>query len=157
MELKMATVFDVAKYILEQRGEMTAMKLQKLVYYCQAWNMVWSEEYLFNERIEAWANGAVVKELYQAHKGLFKISAGSLAQGDSTNLSSLEKENINQVLEVYGKFSAQQLSDLNHQEDPWKIARGDLPPLARSENEISKESIYEYHLGIWNGLEEKQS
>lgn len=29
----MANVFDVAQYILEQQGLITAMKLQKLVYY----------------------------------------------------------------------------------------------------------------------------
>ena len=28
---------DVAAYILDQKGPMTAMKLQKLVYYGQAW------------------------------------------------------------------------------------------------------------------------
>jgi uncharacterized phage-associated protein len=31
----MARAVDVAKYILTKTGEMTAMKLQKLVYYCQ--------------------------------------------------------------------------------------------------------------------------
>ena len=38
------TVFDAAAYILEQSGEMTAMKLQKLVYYSQSWSLVWDEE-----------------------------------------------------------------------------------------------------------------
>lgn len=32
----MASVLDVAAYILAQQGEMTAMKLQKLCYYSQA-------------------------------------------------------------------------------------------------------------------------
>ena len=32
----MAHAIDVAKYILTKTGEMTAMKLQKLVYYSQA-------------------------------------------------------------------------------------------------------------------------
>jgi hypothetical protein len=38
----MTTIFDVAKYILQQRGEMTAMKLQKLCYYAQAWSLAWA-------------------------------------------------------------------------------------------------------------------
>jgi uncharacterized phage-associated protein len=149
----MATVFDVAKYILEQHGEMTAMKLQKLVYYSQAWHSVWADEYLYNERIEAWANGAVVPALYNAHRGLFKINNTILAQGNSRNLTADEKSNIDLVLKFYGEFSAQQLSDLNHQEDPWINARGDTPPMARSGEEIRKEDIYEYHLGIWNAAE----
>ena len=56
----MATAHDVAAYILQKKGEMTAMKLQKLVYYSQAWSVVWDERPLFHEKIEAWANGPVV-------------------------------------------------------------------------------------------------
>nr|MBF2754091.1 hypothetical protein [Gammaproteobacteria bacterium AqS3] len=48
------SVFNVAKYILEQQGEMAAMKLQKLVYYSQCWALVWDEEPLFDEEIQAW-------------------------------------------------------------------------------------------------------
>ena len=62
-----ATVFDVAKYIAEKTGELTAMKLQKLVYYAEAWNLAWDGEPLFSENFEAWANGPVVPELYQRH------------------------------------------------------------------------------------------
>jgi uncharacterized phage-associated protein len=39
----MVNVFDVAAYILKKRGRMTALKLQKLVYYSQAWSLVWDE------------------------------------------------------------------------------------------------------------------
>jgi uncharacterized phage-associated protein len=49
----MATAHDVAAYILRGQGEMTAMKLEKLVYYAQAWSLVWDEEPLFKERVEA--------------------------------------------------------------------------------------------------------
>lgn len=53
-------VNNVARYILErQEGRVSTMKLQKLVYYAQAWNLVWDEKPLFNSRIEAWANGPI--------------------------------------------------------------------------------------------------
>ena len=39
----MANVFDTAKYILEQKGNMSTMKLQKLCYYAQAWSLVWDD------------------------------------------------------------------------------------------------------------------
>ena len=42
-----AKVDDVASAILNRLGEMTAMKLQKLVYYSQAWHLVWEEKPLF--------------------------------------------------------------------------------------------------------------
>lgn len=59
----MASVYDVATYILEKQGAMTTWKLQKLVYYSQAWSLVWDDDVLFPEEIEAWANGPVVREL----------------------------------------------------------------------------------------------
>jgi uncharacterized phage-associated protein len=56
-EIVVASVFDVAQYILRKQGGMTTMKLQKLVYYAQAWSLVWDEEPLFDQPIEAWSNG----------------------------------------------------------------------------------------------------
>lgn len=151
----MANVFDVAKYILEQAGEMTAMKLQKLVYYSQVWTLVWDEEPLFNEEIQAWANGAVIPDLYQKHKGSFKVNKDTIDNGNSDSLSKTQKENINRVIKFYGKYTAQQLSDINHQEDPWIKARGDLSPMDYCITEITKDMILEYYSGINDGEGEK--
>lgn len=136
-------VFDVAAYILEECEEVTAMKLQKLVYYSQAWSLVWDEEPLFDAKIEAWANGPVVVELYQEHKGQFKIS--SLSKGDGDKLSETQKETIDKVLEFYRDKSAHYLSELTHAEDPWKGAREGLPAGQRSNNEITHASMCEYY------------
>lgn len=57
----MGTVFDAAKYILEKRGAMSTMKLQKLCYYSQVWSLVWDDAPLFDEDFEAWANGPVAR------------------------------------------------------------------------------------------------
>ena len=65
---------DVAAYILREQGKMPAMKLQKLVYYSQAWSLVWDDKSLFRDRIEAWANGPVIRNLYKAHRGQFLVS-----------------------------------------------------------------------------------
>ena len=45
---------DVAAYILQEQGPTPALKLQKLVYYSQAWSLVWDDKPLFEEEIEAW-------------------------------------------------------------------------------------------------------
>jgi len=71
----MVSAHDIAAYILRARGEMSPMKLQKLVYYSQAWSLVWDDAPLFSERIEAWANGPVVPALYQKHRGQFTLTA----------------------------------------------------------------------------------
>jgi uncharacterized phage-associated protein len=150
----MATAFDVAEYILQQRGQLTSMKLQKLVYYSQAWNLVWQETPLFLERIEAWANGAVIRDLYFAHKGQLYVSPGSLGQGNPNALSDEQKRNINKVLDFYGDYTAQQLSDINHQEKPWIDARGDLKPMAISDSEITPSSMHQYYSGIFDEQQE---
>ena len=139
----MANVFDVAKYILEKQGPMTTMKLQKLVYYSQAWSVVWDEKPMFAERIEAWASGPVVRELYDKHKGVFQIS--SLEQGNTDNLKLEEKETIDVVLQAYGDRPAQWLSDLTHMEKPWNEAREGIPIGQNCENEIIPASLAEYY------------
>jgi len=60
---EMANVRDVAQYILGKVGQTSTWKLQKLVYYSQAWHSVWEDEPLFDAGIEAWANGPVCPEL----------------------------------------------------------------------------------------------
>ncbi len=142
-EVKMANVFDVARYILHQKGQMTTMKLQKLVYYCQAWSLVWDEKPLFEEKIEAWASGPVARELYDVHKGSFVIS--DIPKGDIDDLKPEEKETIDAVLEAYGNKPAQWLADLTHMEKPWNDARDGIALGENCENEITQVVMAEYY------------
>jgi len=142
----MADVFDVAKYILEKQGPMTTMKLQKLVYYSQAWSVVWDEKPMFAEEIQAWASGPVVRELYDEHKGMFQISA--LEKGNTDNLKLEEKETIDAVLQAYGDKPAQWISDLTHMEQPWNDARKGIPLGENCENEITQASLAEYYSSL---------
>ena len=139
----MATVHDVAAYILKKQGSMTTMKLQKLVYYCQAWSLVWDEKALFPEKIQAWANGPVVPGLYEMHRG--KYSLGSWSHGDYNKLTDDQRETIDAVLKYYGDKSSQWLSDLTHGEDPWMNARKGLPSGARGSKIITRASMMEYY------------
>ena len=115
------TVFDVAAYILGERGSMSTWKLQKLCYYSQAWSLVWDEMPLFEEQIEAWANGPVVPALYEKHRGYFTIS--KMRDGDPTKLSQDQKETIDIVLDSYGDKTGAELSALTHRERPWRATR----------------------------------
>ena len=135
-----SNVFDVASYILNKTGEITSMKLQKLVYYCQAWSLVWEEEPIFDEKIEAWANGPVVKELYHAHKEIFKI--------DVDKLTKVQKDTIDSVLKFYGKKSSQWLSELTHRETPWIKAREGLSSNERGNKQITIASMFEYYSNL---------
>ena len=143
----MSTVFDVASYILKVvGGEVTAMKLQKLCYYSQAWSLVWDELPLFDEDIQAWANGPVIPELYAAHKGQFLVKM--IDQGNPDHLTPQQKETVNKIVEYYGKFDPQQLSDMTHLEDPWRLARAGIPDGDRCEKIISLDSMAEYYSSI---------
>lgn len=146
---KPVSVHDVAAYILEKQPKqqpITAWKLQKLVYYCQAWSLVWDEQPIFKEKILAWANGPVVKELYLLHKGQFRVE--KISTGSSNNLSKVQKDSVNHVLKAYGDKTAQWLSDLTHMEDPWLEAREGLNPGERGEVEIKLSTMHEYYSSI---------
>jgi len=99
-----ANVFDVAEYVLSQLGETSTMKLQKLVYYCQAWSLAWDGVPLFKEDFEAWMNGPVCPELYKAHKGTFKVKSGffGLYISDDPNFSEDNIDSMNAVINYYG-------------------------------------------------------
>ena len=119
------------------------MKLQKLVYYCQAWSLVWEDRPIFGERIEAWANGPVTPELYNAHRGQFIVS--QIREGNPGALGSADRSTVDAVLKYYGDKSAQWLSDLTHKEDPWANARHGLEAGLPSRREITLAAMAEYY------------
>lgn len=128
---------------MQERGSITTWKLQKLVYYCQAWSLVWDDKSLFPEPVEAWANGPVVRRLFEVHRGQFTI--GHIPMGDPSRLGREERETVRAVLKYYGNKSSQYLSDLTHMEDPWRLARKGIPDEIRSNREITLESMAEYY------------
>lgn len=141
----MADVHDVASYILEKLGPITAMKLQKLVYYSQAWSLVWDEKPLFPERIEAWAMGPVVPDLYRRHRGMYYVPS---IEGNPAVLTDVEKETVDAVLGFYGNKTSQWLSNLTHQEDPWRNARHGVAPGEVCHREITHDAMAEYYSSL---------
>lgn len=139
---------DVAAYILAKQGGMTVMKLQKLVYYAQAWSLVWDEKPLFLEQIEAWANGPVVHSLYEYHKGKFRVTDWRC--GDPGSLNETQQETVNVVLDYYGNKPALWLSDLTHREFPWRRTRraAGLRTGERGTAVISHDLIAEYYSSL---------
>lgn len=144
------SVFDVAQYVLKCLPDhrCSTMKLHKLLYYCQAWSLVWNDRPLFKEKIEAWANGPVIRELFVFHKGLFSLSYLDLTIGNEENLSKEQEETINDVLAFYGNRDTQWLIDLTHSEDPWRQARKGLKPMERGKEEITLESMNAYYSSL---------
>lgn len=122
----MRSAFDIVPYILRSTakssvGSVTPLKLQKLLYYAQAWSLVFRGEALFYENIEAWVHGPVVPSIYQRYK---QYSYNVLPEQNSINeLKADEVEVLDIVLMNYGKKSAKFLEELSHLEYPWLKAR----------------------------------
>jgi len=142
----MATADDVAAAILEISGPIDTFKLQKLVYYCQAWHIVWDDEELFPDAIEAWAGGPVVRTLYERHRGQYTVT--TWPWGDPEQLSPSQRESVRIVVSAYGKLTGRQLSALTHKERPWREARTNLAPGERGNQVIPPEDLADYYGGL---------
>ncbi|MFV2197384.1 Panacea domain-containing protein [Nocardiopsis sp. LOL_012] len=141
----MADVTDVARYILDRLGPMSAMKLQKLCYYSYGYHLAWEERPLFPERFEAWANGPVAPDLYTRHRGLFSVEPEDIG-GDPEALDPGERESVDLVLGSLRDFSAHHLSAMTHREAPWLRARerAGAEGLERSNEPLTEADIHEY-------------
>ncbi|MEY8315389.1 Panacea domain-containing protein [Adlercreutzia muris] len=141
----MASITDVATYILENLGSVSTMKLQKLAFYSQAYHLVNDGAPLFPEEFEAWANGPVAPDLFRKHRGEFVISRGFFGPLDSGALSEAEKATIDHVLSRLKDWTGAQLSNLTHSEAPWQEARAGLAPNARSTRPITNHRIRTFY------------
>ena len=138
----MTEVCDVAAFLLAQGGPMVAMKVQKLIYYSQAWSLTLRGRPLFSAKIQAWTFGPVVYELYEQHRRQFVVA--SLPAGDPARLDADEAALVERVFSHYGQFDGFTLSQMTHSEAPWLDARRDVSPSASSSQEISHEAMRAY-------------
>ena len=143
----MVAAIDVARYLIQlaspagddEGDSLTHWQLQKLLYYSQGWHLAARGRALFEGRIEAWANGPVVKEVFPTFRGRFTLPP---EEGDEpSSLSAQDKSFLQSVWGVYKQYSASALADKTHKELPWLASRGDTPLGERSEAEISHESL----------------
>lgn len=148
----MATVFDVAKYIIDKYGAMSAMKLQKLVFYSQAMALVWDECPIFDDDFQAWKNGPVCPILYNAHRGAFMLENSDFLEYTKPSIdriASEHKETIDVVVSSLINIPAYKLSEMTHNEAPWKEAREGCKEDEPSQKIISKDSMCKYYAVHW--------
>lgn len=149
---------DVSRYFLylanQERKPVTNKKLQKLVYYAQAWSLVLNNKKLFNEPIEAWVHGPAVRSLYVQYKKFGFEPIQEEIRPDTISVSEKTKELLGAIWKIYGKMDAGYLEMLTHSEKPWQEAREGLQGSESSGNEISLETMRSYYSGK---LEEAQS
>ena len=120
------SALDIAAAIIEEHPGLTQMQVHKLLYLVQAANLAWFGEPAFTQRIEAWQKGPVVRDVAGHYMEFDWSRIYETVSGDDTE--------------------GPELADLVKQiGSPWRQARGDLPPEAKSGDEISVDSIEAFH------------
>ena len=153
------SALDIAEYVISQFcGEdkrvdegvaegISNLKLQKLLYFCQAFLLVFSEKPMFKEEIYAWKYGPVVKEVYEKYK---EHKNRPLSNTQGSNLDSKTKKMVGEVLQTFGGYSAIRLMEITHSHKPWKdlqkkIEKGELDLV------ITHKAIKKYYTPILSG------
>jgi uncharacterized phage-associated protein len=147
----METAREIAATIIERckaRGitDVSNLKLQKLVYYAQAWNLAFTGEPLFADTCEAWVHGPVVACVFGDYKS---NRWAPITDAFGTAVCDPDiRAHIDCVLDAYGDLGATQLERLTHQERPWQEARVGLATDEPSRNPISIRSMEEFYSSL---------
>ncbi|GAN72101.1 hypothetical protein ASY01nite_13870 [Acetobacter syzygii] len=152
----MADVKEVAKWFLaavdRQSGEaITHLKLQKLIYYAQAWYLALENKALFPDKLEAWAHGPVCRSVYDTYRDYGWDALP--APDDDIDLLQCEIDHLEMIMDAYGDMSAKKLEHLTHGEEPWIEARGDLPAEARCNTKISQDTMTRFYQKVYQAAQ----
>lgn len=127
------------------------LKLQKLVYYADAWHLANYGEPLVKEEFQAWIHGPVIAALYGEYKHFSwqPIQRPDLDESAYNNIrdyfDSRSLTLLDAVVDSYFGLSAYELEKMTHSELPWREARAGLADDQTSNAIISKESMQNYY------------
>ncbi|WP_414122007.1 Panacea domain-containing protein [Corynebacterium nuruki] len=142
----MIRAIDVGQYIYSKMDWVDAWRLQKLTYYAQAWTLAWTGRELIEDDFQAWPDGPVSPRLHQANKFDRAGWYGTAIPGaHPENLTDEQRTMIDAVLDHYGDLSKDEIVELVHSEDPWRIARGGLPAEAKCDAMLSKAGMKRFY------------
>ena len=148
----MANINDVCDYVIVKLAEAgdtpSVLKIQKLLYYIQAWHLAVNEKPLFKGRFQAWIHGPVSREIYNRFvdtKFMYSSVGVSDLLGGEDKLDKDDKLSVDDVLDVYAEFTGSQLEEMTHKEDPWINARGSLSPSERCEVDIDEGEMQKFY------------
>lgn len=139
----------IANYFLT-RSALTPKKIQKIVYYAYSWFIALNNEnaneitnVLFDERPEAWLHGPVFPSLY-AHFKEYNWHEVPRIENEMIFANDEINNFLDNIWDVFGDLSADELEYMTHQEAPWINARSNVDSSSPSNNQISLEDIFNY-------------
>lgn len=152
-------VATLSGYILKYFGPMSHLKLQKLLYYCQAYHLAYFEKPLFEDDFQAWVHGPVCRSIYDTLKGksvLYSDVDYSKYDFDYKNdlkdlISSDQFELVNDVLDSLANWTGMELESATHKETPWIEARAGYSLGDICDVNISKKTMLNYYKKEING------
>lgn len=148
------TLNDVCDYVIFRvcngGSSLTELKLQKLLYYVQAWHLAFFGEPLFVQRFQAWVHGPVCRAIYDrfgATKSLYStVTLEDIhPEFKPASVAEQHRAHIDSVLEVYAGFTGTQLEEMTHQEGPWIAARRGYGDAQRCEIEIDEQLMRQHY------------
>lgn len=152
--MALQNVHDVCDYIivkLDAGGEtLSHLKLQKLLYYTQAWYLAFNKKPLFKAKFEAWVHGPVSRTIYNRFsdtKSLYSLLNAGDIRPDFL-LESVDAESqthIDEVLDAYAAFSGSELEDMTHKEQPWIKAREGYKSADRCDVDLDENVMAEFY------------
>lgn len=165
--MKPYNVNVIADYVIQRLNadenvNLINLKLQKLIYYLQAWSLGMIGERFVDSSFEAWVHGPVCRELYDRFKETKTLysfmSMEDVACADpASSIDPRDRDFINYILDNYAGFSGVELEAMTHKEAPWKEARRGLAPMDACNNVISEDTMREYYGQRWKRIQEKNS
>lgn len=143
----------LANYILKHYGPMSHLKLQKLLYYCDAYCLAFFGEELISDKFEAWVHGPVSRKVFNELKGISILYADmeyspieGIDEDKAFNeLPSEWQELLKEVLDDLNTMTGLQLERKTHGERPWIEARKGYSEADKCEVEISKETTAQFY------------
>lgn len=116
-------VEDVAALIAQRcGGRVNVARLHVLLFYCQAWHVVFWGSRLFSAQIQAWTSGPVVTRLMRV-QGDVSVVGEEFFGGCSSRVSDKACDTVDAVLVAYGHLSPMELGEVSRSEVPWLLAR----------------------------------
>jgi len=151
----MVDSIQLANYILAKVGPMPHLKLQKLIYYVQAWHLAFFDSPLIRDDFQAWVHGPVSRKVWDHFRDdrnpllnsitLDREIAHRARAEFPGHLTREQNELLNDVLSEYGGRSAYHLECLTHSEAPWVEARRGTGIADKSNRIIPKTVIAKFY------------